>query len=502
MPDRSTWLRILLLLAALAAAAYALFTLLQRDAYLRGTDAYYYALQIDHWARTGHARIPDSAWIFPLLGLIQRAGLTTEAVLRGLCAASLFLGALAVAWGEPGASRFRRSVAALWFVLSPTMLFTAVEFPKMFLVAALLPLWDFTRDRRRFLVSAAAMILAIWAHRSSSVLLVAFSLGWWLDRRTGRESFLKSARIVLAVLAALAVLGFVLGDRSLFVDVNRFLPAATLSEPGLFSLISRDSLPVALKAELILAAVIFLFLLLQRAFRRDSKVPFRYAIPGLLAFLPWGSEDVFSVGERLALFLPLLTLLMWSRSRPNEAGERLSAGAAVLGGFLSLFAGTRLELSHPLTLDPDVAALARETASVADRGIPMLITHKTLAYYYKYAARAEAFPYEPEDHWNKERIWRLAYGIRPDEIWTYLSPECRDRLEFGRKDYLLVREDCWEDARRKLVREEDSDLYDRAWNPVWNPSKKRPAFLYPKHENDQDGEDEEFPALPPKGGTQ
>lgn len=498
MTERPHPIRTLALLAVFAAAGFALFSKLGLDLFLRGTDAYYYALQIDHWARTGHVRIPDSAWMFPLLGLIQRTGVSTEAALRGFCAASLVCGAAAVAWGETETSRIRRTVAAFWFLLSPTLLFTAVEFPKMFIVAALFPLWDFRRGRRLAL-SLAAMMIAVWIHRSSTMLLAAFALGWWLDRRTGKESFAKPIRNVLLAVVALAGIGFVLGDRSLFVDLRRFFPSAVLSEPGLFSLAARDSLPTALRTELILAALVFVYFLLQRAFRRDSAIPFRYLIPGLLAFLPWGSEDVFSVGERLALFLPLFTMLLWSRSRGNAAGEKLSMGAAVLGGILSLFAGTRLNLSHPISMDPDLPAIAREASSLTDREIPILIVHKTFAYYYKYVSRREAFPYEPEDHWNRQRIWRMVYSVRPDEVWTYLSPECRDLLEFGRKDYLLIREDCWEDARGKLIREEDSDLYDRSWSPVWNPSRKRPAFLYPKHEND---EDSEFPALPQKGGTQ
>jgi hypothetical protein len=498
MTERPHLIRSLVLIAAFAAAGFALFSKLGQDLFLRGTDAYYYALQIDHWARTGQVRIPDSAWMFPLLGLIQRAGVSTESALRGFCAASLVCGAATVAWGDAEASRVRRTIAAFWFLLSPTLLFAAVEFPKMFVVAALLPLWDFRRGRRLAL-SVAAMVLAVWIHRSSVVLLAAFVLGWWLDHRTGNDSFAKPMRYALIALVALAGIGFVLGDRSLFVDARRFFPSAVLSEPGLFSLVARDSLPTALKAELIVATVVFVYFLLQRAFRRDSEVPFRYLIPGLLAFLPWGSEDVFSISERLALFLPLFTMLLWSRSRGNAAGEKLSMGVALLGGILSLFAGARLNLCHPVSLDPDLPAIARETASLADREIPMLIVHKTFAYYYKYATRREAFPYEPEEHWNKQRVWRLAYGVRPDEIWTYLSPECRELLEFGRKDYLLMREDCWENARGELVREEDSDLYDRVWSPVWNPSRKRPAFLYPKHEHD---EETEFPALPPKGGTQ
>jgi len=488
MPERSHLLRWLILLGALGLAAYALFSKLQQDLFLRGADAYYYALQIDHWARTGHVRIPDSAWIFSLLGFLQRFGPTTESLIRGFTGLSLFGASLSLWWSEREAPMFRRTISALWVALSPVLLFTAIEFPKMFVVMALFPLWDLTADRRRMLVSLIAMGLALWMHRSASVLLATFAIGFWLDRRTFPGKFLS----VLAIF--LLGIWIFLGDRSPLVDLSRFLPVIRLSEPGLLSLASRTSLPLALKVELVVATVCFSFLLLQKIFRNDSRIPFRYAMPALLGFLPWGSQDVFSIGERFALFLPMLTLLIWCRSGERTSDEKIPIAVVVIMGVAALFAGARLNLSHPLVLDPENGTYDKVTRLIASRSLPMLIAHKTFAYYYKYRTHLEAFPYEPEEHWDKMRVWRLTDHIRPDELWSYLSPECRDRMEMAGPEYLLLREDCWEEGRAKITAEEDSDLDTRARNSVWNPSQKRPSFLYPKHERDDRGD---FPALPP-----
>jgi len=483
-----------LLFGVVTVACIALFLTLQKGIFLKGTDAYYYALQVDWWSRTGHVRIPDSSWIFPLLGGIQRLGLTTEAVLRGFLCASLFLAAVVLFWSAKKASLLRRTASALWIAFSPVLLFTAIEFPKMFVVMALIPLWEVSSNRRRMLISAAAMALAFWVHRSSLAFIGCFALGAWLDRRLKNHTWMWSGLVLLAALT------FALGDRSLLMDVQRLLPAVHLSRPGLFSLISRESLPISLKAELTFFAAAFVYFLLQKAFRPESSVPFRYLLAGLTAFLPFGSDDVFSVGERFALFLPLLTLLIWCR---EDASQESAAGGPPAAFYFLLLAGVfgalapqiRLDLAHPSALDPDYPEIGHVAQSLSQMEIPMLIAHKDVAFYYKFAAHRESFPYEPEDHWDKKRIWRLVYRMRPDEVWPYLSPECRNSLVREWKDYLLIGEACWYEARQKIGFEEDSDLYERAWNPVWNPSQKRPAFLYPKHRGDQP---EEFPALPPK----
>ncbi len=481
----------MIVLGILFLSCATLFFHLQSEPFLKGTDAYYYALQVDWWARTGHVRIADSSWIFPLLGMLQRFGLSTETTIRGFLCISLFLAAL-LFWIAGGSSLLRQTAASVWITLSPVFLFTAIEFPKMFVVMALLPAWRFSTDRRKMAFSAAAMLLAFWVHRSALIVIAGFALGTWLDQR------LKNHRWVCVTLLVLAALTFVLGDRSLLIDAQRLLPALHLSEPGLFSLVSRESLPIALKIELTFFAAIFLFFLLQKAFRPESTVGFRHLVPGLLAFLPFGSDDVFTAGERLALFLPLITLLIWCRDGVAQESPEppVSFYFLLFAAFIGAVATqTRLDLAHPVSLDADDAEIAQITEALSQVEIPMLIARKKMAFYYKYRTHREAFPYEPEDHWNKKRIWRLVYRVLPGELWPYLSPECRQGLVGEGEDSLLMGEECWVEARKQIVFEQDSDLFNRAWNPVWNPSQKRPAFLYPKHRDDQP---EEFPALPPR----
>lgn len=478
MTRRSSFLNSLILPGILLLSGVSLFLSLGRSPFLKGMDAYYYALQVDTWARTGHA---------------------TETVLRGFMAGGVFLMALFFWLANWKASTARRTVAAIGILLSPTLLFTAIEFPKIFLAMAFLPLWELlTGPQFIRAISGAAMVLACWAHRSALVFLGGFFAGYWLDRRLQKPKAVGIALIAFTVLGALMLF---LVDRSPAAEIQRLLPSLRLSLPGLFSLVSRESLPIALKAELVFFAAVFVFYFLQKAFRPESGAPFRYLVPGLFSFLPFGSQfqEVFSLGERLALFLPLFTLLVWVRSGESEIGSA-KKGALVLGVLMglggALSAPLRLDLSHPSSLDPDYPQIHQITRSLSQIEVPMLIAHKNMAYYYKYASGREAFPYEPEDHWDKSRIRRLVYGIRPDEIWPYLSPECRGWAPEG-KDYLLLGEDCWHEARKRIDPEQDSDLYNRAWNHVWNPSKKRPAFLYPKHKDDRP---DEFPALAPKGG--
>ena len=110
----------------------------------------------------------------------------------------------------------------------------------------------------------------------------------------------------------------------------------------------------------------------------------------------------------------------------------------------------------------------------------MLIAHQGLNYYYKYLTLKESFPYAPEEHWPKPRIWRVVYGVTPEE-WGYYLPE---RYGWGSGllidlpgAYSLIREDGWTEFCNRLRRHcGDRDLYDRVFHSWRNPIQKRPEF--------------------------
>lgn len=502
---------ILVLLLSGFCSSLCLFRLLLPEPYLRGADAYYYALQANYWAKTGDVKIPDSSPVHKMTGLLQKSGFATATSVRLYEASSLFLfflsclGLTIFFWEKID---FASSLLLLYLGLSPSLLFTALEFPKFFTLLILLPFWFYP-----LLLSPArgglALVIALGScifHRAALPLALCFAaaLGF-LQIGKGLGGNRSRWLCLVGLLTAVAVFYFFgMHDRFHLLDLGR----VTWKNPqiGIVSLLRRQNLPTAIKGESLFLGFFF-FLSGIRFWRRNPEQRLRLLLPFSLllpACFPLGAEEVFGVGERYAILLPALFVLgiLYLRSLdPVEEAWNLSKKILffALAILIPLSAKWRLELSHPRSIDPDFSSYDQVTDELKTQSIPMLIAHKGVVFFYKFKLMREAFPYEPESHWDKSRVWRLLYKIAPEELNYYLPETCG--LESGlwktlsTEDYNLIREDCWEAMRAKLHREEDSDLYQRAWETWLNPAQKRPAFLYPKHEGDKDLE---FSALPPK----
>lgn len=106
-----------------------LYLQLSKDDFLRGPDAYYYALQADYWATTGEVKIPDSSFVHRVNGQLQRFGLQTESAVRIWVVLSLFLLCSITVYLFRTINLLITSVIVGWLLLSPSLLFVAIEFP-------------------------------------------------------------------------------------------------------------------------------------------------------------------------------------------------------------------------------------------------------------------------------------------------------------------------------------------------------------------------------------
>lgn len=519
----------LLVLALCAGAGLSLA--LSRDAFLRGSDSYYYALQSDHWAATGEVKIPDSSPLHRFNGLLIRAGLNGESAIRLWVGLSLTALGAAAAWlvARQKASLILIAVF-LWLLLSPSALFTALEFPKMFSCLILIPLWFLPLASRKPLWPLALLLAAatLLLHRAALPWVVVFSLSvlfaYGRSPLKLRVSWLATI-FILALFAAAYV--FFVQDRFRIVDFSRFSWQDV--EPGLYTLLRRDRLPASIRIELIAAPLLLLVLAVRLGSRgtvprRVLFLPFGLLLPALF---PFGSAEIFAVGERFAICVPVLSLvgslflLGQAEAVPSEASEEdrayrehfaLGVGWGLAGGlyryaawgglvlaslFLFAAAPQRLRFAHPLELDPPFAGYQRAVAYLQGKEIPMLIAHKGFVYFYKFRLKREAFPYEPEAHWNPARIGRVVAGLTPEEVNSAAGARCewKDGLmeSIPETDYFFVREDCWREIRAHFKREDDPALFEIVWDGAWNPSRPRPAFLYAKHRGDPK---DEFSALP------
>jgi hypothetical protein len=499
-----------LALGALGLVSVCLFLQLKHDLFLRGTDAYYYALQSDFWFRTGKVKIPDSSFIHRLLGLLQYTGLGAENALRLWTTFSVFLFALLAArTAERTRSGAVYAAALAWAILSPTALFCAIEFPKqfsLFLIIGALPLGLRQKE------SAWSLLLPLWAaaalllHRAAGVYFifllagVAVFIGFNRIKASDRLRILKAALAVAAVMAGYV---FIIGDHAGFSDLLRL--SQVRFTPGIISLLLRENLPLAVKSELAVSAALALYLMVGLFKSKAAPARWKIAAFGLLlpAFLPcWGAE-VFSAGERFAIFLPLAVLVLlpslqfatpW-REPVKEPGKVFILSLVSVSVVLSIC--FRLNTAQPLRISPDYAGFQVMVDELNPKAIPMLIAHQGFNFFYKFKTTRESFSYEPEDHWDKRRVWRLLCGLSPSEINYFLPGDNAWEnglvVRLNADLYFLIREDVYERLRGNVTEAAAPDIYALLNGTTLNPSRKRPAFLYAKHKSDDPRE--EFSAI-------
>lgn len=493
-----------MLVVSLLGSGVTLFRPLAHEAYLRGTDAYYYALQAAYWAKTGSVKIPDSTPIHRVTGALVKTGFSGESAVRLWEVFSLLLlGLLSLVLASRRLD-FKNTLLWMGLSLSPSLLFTAIEFPKLFSALLLVPLW-FAALQSGFHPRASAILLTLLSvllHRAALPLALCFSAVLLLTDVKRLRFSPRSAAAVAAILFIVAIVYLGLfRDRFHWLDLNRL--TFHHARPGLLALFLREGLPVVIKMETVLVLVfcgIFIWIRKKKpgASARDCLYPLALCLPALF---PVGSDEVLGVGERYALLAPpLLWISMIFLSSKDEGTVRWSKAQAIALVFLATatpwIAGFRLNLSHPQRLDPDLPSFEILAREIGPLHPPMLIARKDFVFFYKFRWMQEAFPYEPEDHWDKRHIWRLSFAISPEEMRYFLPKRCGWENGLVRSlsvpDYSLVREDCWAEMRSKINEKEDPDLYRRVRESWLNPSRKRPAFLYAKHKDDIDTE---FPAL-------
>lgn len=557
------WL--LLLAAALLAPAHALW----QEPHLKGTDAYYYAVQADSWHATGKVRIPDGSVLHPLAGTLMRAGLGAEKAVTAVTVTALLL--FCTAFYALCASRrcglrapFPARLLLLWPLASPSLLFCAVEFPKTFSFlppfALALALAGPRLLPGRALAALALLAVACLLHKMGLVYLAACCAGalcLYLPLPRGAAGPLpaKKRAALTAALPWLAAAGAVVAGAALLSAL--LLPdAARLADllrlkgsrltPGVIALLLEPNLPVAIRAELVLALAALALMLLYRPGANElgaswpgARAKLFVLCLALPSFLPALGDEPFGFGERFGLLLPVMTALAGACLAPSGTGGAADAGAgrakaaskdagqdkdktectgaagcgvasgtarasaalplAWAGLVLLVLALSpfRLDWAYPARLNPPYAEYERVSEMLRPLDIPMLVAHRGIHYYYKFRTGRDAFSYEPEAHWPENRVWRLVYGVTATELHAHLPPECGWASglaeHFPGTPYSLLREDCYRSFRGAVRQPHNPELHALLWESPMNPSEPRPAFLYAKHADEEDGE---FSALP------
>lgn len=487
---------------SLFVAAVILFWQFSQDEFLRGPDAYYYALQADYWASTGNVKIPDNSIVHRINGILILTGMEVETAIRlWNCLSLITLGLLSGLLIKRGNTLLVAGLT-IWLLLSPTLLFIAIEFSSMLSMLLIWPLvvYFLTRPLPNNLFAILPALLAVFLHKAAIPLSGLICVLALLENRETLLYRHQTALKVMAVVVVVAALYLLKSDHFHWLDLQRLGNWHNLS-PGFVTLLNRESVPLAIKLELVLSIFLLLAAIVYYLKRfPHQRWPVYYSLALISpAWFPFSAEEVLGVGERYAILIPflaMLSVLMLASKHLAECKSRRSYIVQLVYLVVLVASFWRLSYSHPGYLDPDNGAYANITQQITQDNIPMLIAHRGLNFYYKFKSHKEAFPYEPEAHWDKVHIWRLTYKITADEFSYLLPASCSWESglikSVNEKDYFLIREDCWNKFRDTVQEDENQDLYERIWNFWRNPSKSRPGFLYNKHKKDHSDQKEEF----------
>ncbi len=502
-PDKQNSILIAVMLGIALLLSAILFLQLLGDKFLRGADAYYYALQAFSWFNTGNVRIPDSNILHRISGIFQYLGLNAESSLKLCTATSYFLFlSVFILLLKNFKSRLFATLIFAWVALSPSILFICIELPKTFLFLIFFnlafyflknngsPVKTFGDDKLKWFALAVVLFVCLLIHKMALIYLGVICLYLFIKNRFDRSIDLKKLFIILLAVILLAVIyKFLIIDHFHITDIVR-LRSLNLT-PGIISLFLNGSLPPALKIEFVLAAVLTGFLFYRN--KSNLKMLLLPVLLMLTAFIPAMDNEVLSLGGRFGLlfaYLSMLSLVYLLEGKSVKVPKSFRPGfiyaVIIIAGFF------HLGYSYPQKHTKVYEDYEKLIAQMSGKNIPMLVTHKSFHYYYKYKTGNEAFSYEPEKHWDKKRIWRLVYGATPEELFFYMpeyaSWDSDYILQFSGSYYALVREDCYFDMRKSVQEEQNPELYNTLWNNEINPSNPRPAFLYKKHKEDKNSE--------------
>jgi hypothetical protein len=340
--------------------------------------------------------------------------------------------------------------------------------------------------RRRGLWLALLLAAAAHVHPAAAAMAALFATTMILGASRDRPRLhLHAPQMTLVGCAGLLVVTAVI-----YAGWKARLLALSLGTPGLLGLVNTSEVPLELKLTVLflwalLALLVFPYWRICSGKWRSMAVAVL-----LLAFWPDSAAGLMGVGGRLCALLVLiaLPLLIVMGDELRESGKFLrwldeawsQRMVALAAAIAVVVAPLRVRAYGQLLMGDDYAAYEQVVAALRPVQVPMLIAHRGLDFFYSYRLRRDAFHFDPEPSWNRAEIWRVAVRITPEEV-AYYSPSTCPWGETARlipgTDYLLVREDCWEQLRARLNRNDNPDLYMEVWEDMENPAQSRPAFL-------------------------
>ena len=473
--------------------------------YLPGADAYYYALQTQSLLDSGHLKVPDTPVIYYLLASLCRAGLPVEVSFK------IVLTAIYALYNAGLSALIIRLKYATWPIAvmlsifgTSVVAFHTVEFPRLSLGLATVPIWFLLlvgAKKGRLLWLALMLVGCSVLHEVLPFLVLTFVLTVAMGRIRVALPWTEVFSAKRLMVALLSCVLFAFAIATIWPGFALRVTSLRFGIPGLASFFrNENSAPTDLKVVVLTEWLLLALLLLFNLQRSSTK--WRYLTVATLGIPLWpgGDPSLFGLSGRLAvLFVFLATplaIILWDEMSDQNLSFLRTMYAewilalAVIG--MTVILPVRLNTYRTLLASYDYSSYEQVVADLRHDQIFMLIAQRGLDFFYSYRLRRDAFHFDPEPGWERTNVWRVALRVTPEEMAYYSPTSClwgETARAISGTDYLLVREDCWEQFRANVSPKDNPDLYIEVWEDSENPSQTRPEFLRTKHR----GSDKDLP---------
>lgn len=370
-------------------------------------------------------------------------------------------------------------IVGCFCLFSPHLTYFSAQYPKNLLGVIFFLMLLYGADAKLKVIPLLLLALNFFGHRVTAVLSLAYMILYAaMKRMPGRIAVMLILFLFVFVVAGFflpGILNFFDSERlqGIFSKHPQFAPYAFVSTFG------PDLISSWWLAEIVFCCLVFtttLVLGIKAVVKKKAEAHFT-AFMLIAAFLifPFFHWSLDSPGFRLLLvFLllcPLFIIFLLKDFRLNYI-------TPVSCTMLLFFSAFSYRSYNPSRHDPPYGLYSMMSREILASKEPceLIIAHKSLAEYVVYATGTDAMSWIPEYTIEKEKLWRIAAGVKDVQFRFYLSTDDLKHIHRLSPSYTFVREDIWRKFIANVKHDGNEELFSELTN--WrNPDKVRPYFL-------------------------
>lgn len=426
-----------------------------------GFDGYYYVMQIHTLLENGSMHSKDFSLIY--LPLILFSKILTPIISYKLTVTLIGTGlSLSAFLFVKKRSNSIMGLLALAFTLvSPSVLFFLLQFPKNALGCVILLLFLTKYRKRNYLATIIVLILLLFSHRLTFVIGFCYLLGDVILKRVNKKIILAAVVLSIIALNIPGLLNIFDYKRVIFNNLKLFSYWGQTEFLNLWNLWNNPSW---------LFDTLFIHSMIVLAIIRIKKEPI---LTSLLLFLllPIWEYSSGSLSYRLYLngylLLPILSLALFNEKREIKVSCLLLFISFILA-FSPRYIHKRF--NPPINLYRSISYSVKE--KLLDEEADIIIAHKGIKEQIILNTRFDASNWKPKK--SSDKTYRIFTNIPDYFILNYMdSSKISDIIPLP-GGYYLIKETYFQDFIEKI--KDNQELY-RSMDSWQNPLSSKPSFL-------------------------